>query len=101
MNKESNQDLIQKIPVLLESTFGIKEMAFTVVCWVPLLYQGWEFDTWATVICVSDGKKLLISTEHGRPMIVKDPKIFLESFENQYNSAARNCIEAKAALAGV
>ena len=101
MKKEGDQNLLHGIPALLESKFGIKNMTFTVVAWIPLLYQGWELDPWAVLICLSDGKKLLISPEHGRPQIVEDPKTFLESFENQYKSAAERCAEAKVMLFGL
>ncbi len=92
---EGDQQLLQKIPQLLESELGLKNTNFEVISWIPLLYQGWELDPWAVMIRLTDKRTLLIESEHGNAVIVKDPILFLESFEKQYTLAAETCAKAK------
>ncbi len=90
---EGDQQLLEKIPQLLESKLGLRNADFKVISWVPLLYQGWELDPWAVLIRLSSRKKLLIITDHGALKIEDEPENFLKKFENKCNAAALKCLE--------
>lgn len=97
---EGDKHLLEKIPQHLESVLGLKNANFEVISWIPLLYQGWELDPWAVVIRLSDGKKLLITTDHGSLKIIDEAEKFLMEFDQKYNAAAQKCLDALKNLRG-
>jgi hypothetical protein len=90
---EGDKDFASKIPGFLSEKLGTHSKNFQILCWIPILYQGWELDEWAALVQV-DNEKILLHTDHGNLYQVTDPKEFLLKKSSFYRAASDLCDQA-------
>ena len=94
-NNGSKNMLQEKIPAFMKNNFGLGEVDFQIITWIPVLYQAWELDDWAVLIQTSNHNKILLHTDHGSLIHIENPTEFLTERIDFYQSTVE---KSKAAL---